>query len=95
MERLYVLRNQLIHGGSTWNSGKNRDQVIDGRKFLKDFVPCLLEIMLKNPNEDWGDNNYPILRANKDGIEELVFKIWKILIFEMCDNDMKRKKNYC
>jgi hypothetical protein len=21
-DRLYVLRNQLVHGGSTWNSGK-------------------------------------------------------------------------
>ena len=74
MERLYVLRNQLIHGGATWNSGKNRDQVSDGNKFLKDFVPCLLEIMLKYPNANWGDNNYPILRANKDGIEKLFFK---------------------
>ena len=77
MERLYVLRNQLIHGGSTWNSGKNRDQVVDGNKFLKDFVPCLLEIMLKNPDENWGDNNYPILRANKDGIEKLFLKYSK------------------
>ena len=74
MERLYVLRNQLIHGGSTWNSGKNRDQVVDGNKFLKDFVPCLLEIMLKNPNENWGDNNYPILRANKNELNSLFLK---------------------
>ena len=29
-DRLYVLRNQLVHGGSTWNSGINRTQVRDG-----------------------------------------------------------------
>ena len=29
-DRLYVLRNQLVHGGSTWNSGVNRAQVRDG-----------------------------------------------------------------
>ena len=29
-DRLYVLRNQLVHGGSTWNSDINRDQVRDG-----------------------------------------------------------------
>src|SRR3546814_8730893 len=26
-DRLYVLRNQLVHGGSTWNSTVNRAQV--------------------------------------------------------------------
>src|SRR3546814_5720700 len=26
-DRLYVLRNQLVHGGSTWNSDVNRAQV--------------------------------------------------------------------
>ena len=29
-DRLYVLRNQLVHGGATWNSAVNRDQVRDG-----------------------------------------------------------------
>jgi len=29
-DRLYVLRNQLVHGGSTWKSKVNRDQVRDG-----------------------------------------------------------------
>lgn len=29
--RLYTLRNQLMHGGSTWNSSVNRAQVRDGR----------------------------------------------------------------
>ncbi|UNC13966.1 hypothetical protein FE249_06920 [Acidiphilium multivorum] len=29
-DRFYVLRNQLVHGGSTWNSTVNRAQVRDG-----------------------------------------------------------------
>lgn len=29
-DRLYVLRNQLVHRGATWNSDVNRDQVRDG-----------------------------------------------------------------
>lgn len=29
-DRLYVLRNQLLHGGATWNSATNRNQVRDG-----------------------------------------------------------------
>lgn len=31
-DRLYVLRNQIIHGGATWNSSVNRDQVRDGAR---------------------------------------------------------------
>ena len=71
MERLYVLRNQLIHGGATWNGTKNRDQVLMGNNFLRDFIPCLLEIMLKNPNTNWGDNNFPILKVSNDELKGL------------------------
>ena len=35
----------------------------------------ILEIMLKNPNENWGDNNYPILRANKNELNSLFLKL--------------------
>ena len=53
MERLYVLRNQLIHGGATWNSGKNRDQVVEGNTFIKDLSLPHRDYA-KNPNENWG-----------------------------------------
>ncbi len=33
-DRLYVLRNQIVHGGATWNSGVNRSQVGDGAAVL-------------------------------------------------------------
>ena len=29
-DRLYTLRNQLIHGGATWNGSVNREQIRDG-----------------------------------------------------------------
>ena len=32
--RLYVLRNQLIHGNATWNGQLNRQQVNDGYRLL-------------------------------------------------------------
>ena len=40
-DRLYVLRNQLVHGGATWNSRVNRDQVRDGAAIRWPFsCPC-------------------------------------------------------
>ena len=33
-ERLYVLRNQVMHGGATWHSSFNRDQIRDGANIL-------------------------------------------------------------
>ena len=32
-DRLYTLRNQMLHGGATWNSNVNRDQVTNGQQF--------------------------------------------------------------
>ena len=31
LARMYTLRNQLVHGGATWNSSVNRDQLRDWR----------------------------------------------------------------
>ncbi|QJR82167.1 hypothetical protein CA267_016120 [Alteromonas pelagimontana] len=61
LQRLYTLRNQLIHGGATWSSRVNRDQLRDANCFLHQLVPALLDIMMKNPNELWGDSNYPVV----------------------------------
>lgn len=60
-DRLYTLRNQLIHGGSTWNSGVNRDQVEDGVKIMVFVVPILIHLMMENPNQLWGDPCYPVI----------------------------------
>ncbi len=57
-DRLYVLRNQLIHGGATWNSKINRTQVKDGAAILSYLVPIFVDIMLENPKHDWGKPFY-------------------------------------
>ena len=59
--RLYTLRNQLMHGGATWNSGANRTQVKDGVEMLNTLVPLIIDIMMKNPNTLWGDAYYPVV----------------------------------
>ena len=60
-ERLYVLRNQLIHGAATWQSSVNRDQVRDGRRILASLLPLFVDIMMDNPDEDWGAPYYPVV----------------------------------
>ncbi|MCY4365692.1 MAG: HEPN domain-containing protein [Chloroflexi bacterium] len=60
-DRLYVLRNQLIHGGATWNGSVNRQQVQDGASILRFLVPVFIDIMLENPDISWGPPNYPVI----------------------------------
>jgi len=62
LDRLYTLRNQLMHGGSTFKSDVNRSQVKDGNNMLKLLVPIVIEIMLLNKNENWGDIYYPVVQ---------------------------------
>ena len=59
-DRLYVLRNQFVHGGSTWNSNVNRSQVQDGAEILEFLMPVFVDTMMDNPDEDWGRPFYPI-----------------------------------
>ena len=62
-DRLYVLRNQLVHGGATWRSSVNRDQVRDGRRIVVFLVPRLVQIMVSNPREPWGAPYYPVVQG--------------------------------
>ena len=59
--RLYTLRNQLIHGGATWNSQVNRQQLKDSVSLLHKFVPLLIETMMDNPNTLWGEACFPVV----------------------------------
>lgn len=65
-DRLYVLRNQLMHGCATQNGSLNRRQVEDGSAILGLLVPLFLDIMLDHPEEDWGRISYPV----RDDIRE-------------------------
>ena len=60
-DRLYVLRNQLIHGGATWNSSVNRSQVKDGAALLAVLLPVFIDILMDNPDHDWGKPYYPVV----------------------------------
>jgi hypothetical protein len=60
-DRLYVLRNQLIHGGATWNSSVNRAQVKDGASIMLAAVPLIIDLMLDHPDLDFGDIQYPVV----------------------------------
>lgn len=60
-DRLYVLRNQLVHGGATWNGSVNRDQVRDGAAVLGVLLPTFMDIMMSYPDADWGVPQYPVV----------------------------------
>ena len=57
-DRLYVLRNQLLHGAATWRGGTNRAQVEDGAVIMALLVPHFTALMLDNPSENWGHPRY-------------------------------------
>ncbi len=59
IERLYVLRNQVVHGGATWQSQVNRDQIRDGKRLLLELIPVFIELMF-NDSSDWGPIYYPV-----------------------------------
>ena len=61
LDRLYTVRNQLIHGGATYKSKVNRSQVKDASEILSFLVPLIVDIMISNSNEDWGSINYPVI----------------------------------
>ena len=60
-DRLYVLRNQLVHGGATWNSQVNRQQLRDGVAILGTLVPLILAVMLEHPQHEFGEVLYPVV----------------------------------
>ena len=60
-DRLYVLRIQLMHGGASWDSSVNRDQVRDGARILAFLVPIFIELMMSRPDVEWGPPDYPVV----------------------------------
>lgn len=60
--RLYTLRNQLMHGGATWNSSVNRAQVRDGRALLARVLPVMLGVMMDHPARFEGKPFYPVVK---------------------------------
>jgi hypothetical protein len=65
LKRLYVLRNQVLHGGATWDSAVNRAQVRDCANLLGKLVPIVIEIMMDHPQHDWGVATYPVVNVTE------------------------------
>jgi hypothetical protein len=61
LDRLFVLRNQLIYGGATYKGRVNREQVQDGAGLLGTLMPIMIEIMMNANDQDWGDIAYPVV----------------------------------
>ncbi|HDS1653554.1 TPA: hypothetical protein QEL76_001471 [Stenotrophomonas maltophilia] len=61
LDRLYVLRNQLVHGSATWDSQANRAQLRDGAVILGQLVPSILQLMLRDDAPELGDMAYPMI----------------------------------
>lgn len=64
LKRLYVLRNQIVHGGTTFAEGLGRSQVKDGYRIMEALMPPILNIMeediRKTPDSRvWGILDYP------------------------------------
>ena len=53
--RLYTLRNQLLHGGATWNSGINRSQISQGAEIMGQVVPIVIHLMMNDHQRVWGE----------------------------------------
>ena len=47
--RLYVVRNQIVHGNATWNGGRNIDQLRVGVNIMAFIVPELITSVMNNP----------------------------------------------
>ena len=73
-DRLYTLRNQIVHGGAQYCSDYNRSSLQLGHPIIALCVPEILHIMLtaiiKNPDENWGKVAYPPYLEEPDIIRD-------------------------
>ena len=65
-DRLYVLRNQIIHGGATWKGSVNRKQVQDGALIMAFLVPSFVNLVMDNAEVAWGPPHYPVVTRQED-----------------------------
>lgn len=63
LSRIYTLRNQLIHGGATWQGKVNRAQVRDCARMMGRLVPTIIAILMDHPFEQWPDAAWPVVKT--------------------------------
>lgn len=64
---LYILCNQLMHSGTTWQNSENRNQLDDGVAFLSKVVPLIISLVTDDGAASWGSANYPIVKESQLG----------------------------
>ena len=88
-DRLYVLRNQLVHGGATWASSVNRKQVEDAASIMKYMMPVFIDLMMTSP-EIFNDGvpHYPVVGSARTGVLQADLN-WPIhRCFPACEHPM-------
>lgn len=70
-ERLYAVRNQLLHGGATFETGWGMDQVSDGCEIMSALVPEIIRFMQADMENEpsstaWGRVAYPRINFGPD-----------------------------
>jgi hypothetical protein len=68
-QRCYTVRNQIVHGGATWESKANRETVAQCVKIMSILLPVFIHLVLENPEEEWGDPYYPLVADKKSWMD--------------------------
>ncbi len=63
LDRLSILRNQIVYGGATYQSKMNRTQLIDGADILTELIPAIIFVMLDASKAEWGEIFYPVVKS--------------------------------
>lgn len=60
MDRLFVLRGQLVHGASTGGSRLNRSSLTAALRFLESFAPVAVHVTIEHgAHDEWPELCYP------------------------------------
>jgi len=63
-EILYTInsiRNVLSHGSRTYDSQFNEEGIREAKKLTFKIVPFMIQVMIENPDKDWGGLAIPVL----------------------------------
>jgi hypothetical protein len=64
LERIYLLRCQLVHGAATHNSVLNRTAIRRCSQMMEHLLRSFLLVWIKNgSDEDWGEMCYPPMNS--------------------------------
>ena len=64
LERIAVLRGQIVHGAATRGSKLNRESLDRSRKVLESLLPDVLQLLIEHrADDDWPPLCYPPIKA--------------------------------